>query len=253
LRPLVYSVNASASELRIVGWFGSSALGGASVTVGGRNVAIRSWVGATTLVCAPVDDGGDVVVTVRGRKSHAVPLTKFYGSFTYSLTGRGSLRKQVSLNLEFLADVRTNRIQVDSSPSWDVPRVIFPIGTTSGTYQASGEYRDQQGNLVESWSGSGPLTLDGGGSGGRASVGGFIDKTGFVQSQISVTVTAPYVRNGSSANLSIEYGVGTLTTQMTDAFVIPGASYSGGSGSDRASSTFSNFTATFAPTANTPR
>lgn len=84
-------------------------------------------------------------------------------------------------------------------------------------------------------------------------MGGFIDKTGFIQSQISVTVTAPYVRNGSSATLSIEYGVGTLTTQMTDSFVIPGAGYSGGSGTDRTISTFSNFTATFAPTASTPR
>lgn len=245
LRPLVYSASPAGNELRILGWFGSNpGSGAATVTVGGTVVPIRNWVGESTISCEPVQHGGDVVVSIRGLRSKPVPLTKFSGTFSYVLHGRGSLTKRFDFNVEFLADVRTNRIQVDQSPSWELPRTIFGLQTSGGTFEASGEYRDQQGNLVESWSGSGSVT---------ANVGGIIDKTGFAQSYISINATAPYVRNGNAATFSVEYGVGTLLTQMSDAFIIPGATYTGGNSSESATGTFSNITSTFAPTSSTVR
>ena len=70
---------------------------------------------------------------------------------------------------------------------------------------------------------------------------------------ITIGVTAPYQRNGTTSTLGIEYGVGSLLTQMTDSFVIPGAPYTGGSGTESARATFSDVTSTFAPTGNTVR
>ncbi|GEM_PF-3982765 len=122
-------------------------------------VPIRTWAGATTIACDPVQDGGDVAVSVRGRRNHPVPPTKFRGTFDYTLHDRGTLTKRVSVTFEFLADVRTNRVRVDEAPQWGLPPPIFAINTTGGTFEASGEYRDQQGNLVESWAGSGSLAL----------------------------------------------------------------------------------------------
>jgi len=255
LRPLIYHVAPSETETRIVGWFGTNpGAGQATVSVGGTNVPIQTWQGATTLVCAPVNDGGQVVVTVRGRKSHPFPLTRFRGTFDYEFTSRGSLRQHVTVDIEFLADVRTNRIRVDETPSWELPRTIYAIQATRGAYEASGEYRDQQGNLVETWSGDGILALRPQGSTGTGvSVSGVIDMTGLVQSFVAVDVSAPYTRNGSTAQLRLQYDAGNLRTQMTNAFVIPGAQHTGGSGDERVTATFSNFTATFAPTASTPR
>jgi hypothetical protein len=195
------------------------------------------------------------VVTVRGRKSKPVPLTKFSGSFDYTLHSRGTLTKRVSVSFDFLADVRTNRIRVDEDPQWELPRTIFPIQTTGASYEASGEYRDNQNNLVESWSGSGGLTLlPPGTSGYGVSVSGIINRTNFpVQSNISIGVAAQYTRNGSSATFGIEYNVGSLQTQMNDFFLIPGHTYTGGSGSESATGTFTNVTSTFAPTGSTVR
>lgn len=257
LRPLIYYVAASEVETRVVGWFGvNPGAGQASVTLGGVDVPIQSWLGATTIVCDPVRDGGEVVVTVRGRKSKPAPLTKFRGTFQYTLTGRGSLQKRVTVGIDFLAYVRTNRVSVDEAPSWGVPtRLIYTIPSTSGSYTASGEYRDDQGNLVESWSGGGPLALRPAGSSGTGvSVTGVIDMTAQNhQSHIMVDVSAPYTRNNSTAQLTIQYNVGTLRTQMTSAFVIPGASYPGGSGTESATGSFTNFSPIFPPTSSTPR
>jgi hypothetical protein len=258
LRPLIYSVTASQYELRILGWFGANpGVGAATVQVGNTVVPIRfgSWTSASTLICDPVQDGGDVVVTVRGRKSKPVPLTKFSGSFDYTLHGRGTLTKHVSVSFDFLADVRTNRTRVDEDPQWELPRNIFPIQTTGASYQASGEYRDNQGNLVETWGGSGGLVLlPPGTSGIGVSVSGIINRTTFpVQSNISVGVTAPYQNNGNASTFQIEYNVGSLQTQMNDYFTIPGATYTGGSGSESATGTFTNITSTFAPTGSTVR
>jgi hypothetical protein len=118
------------------------------------------------------------------------------------------------------------------------------LPTSGGTFEASGEYRDQQGNLIESWSGDGSVS---------ALAGGVIDKTGFVQSYVSVTASAPYIRNGNAATFSIFPGVETLTTQMTDDFEIPGFTYSSGSGTATATGQFTTFTATHTPTSTTVR
>lgn len=257
LRPLIYYVATSDVETRILGWFGMNpGTGQATVTVGGNNVPIQTWQGVGTIVCDRVNDGGNVVVTVRGRKSKPAPLTRFSGTYQYNLNGAGSLRKTVTVNLEFLAYVRTNRVAVDAAPAWGAPpRVIYAIQATGGSYSASGEYRNDQGNLVESWSGGGLLALrPPGTTGSGVSVSGVIDMAAQNhQSQITVDVSAPYTRNSSTAQLTIQFNVGTLRTQMTNAFVIPGATYTGGSGGESATGTFSDFTATFAPTSSTPR
>jgi hypothetical protein len=204
-------------------------------------------------VCDPIQIGGDVVVSVRGRKSHPVPLTKFRGTFDYTLRGRGSLTKRVSVTFEFLADVRTNRVSVDETPQWRLPRPIFAINTTGGTFEASGEYRDSGGNLIATWAGSGSLPLlPPGSTSNGVTVSGLIDKTG-TQSSIDVDVSAPYTVNGTASTFWVEYGVGSLLTQMTDSFVIPGATYTGGGGTESATATFSDVTSTFAPTGNTVR
>lgn len=255
LRPLIYAVVASSTELRILGWFGENpGSGAATVKVGNTTVPIQSWAGATTIVCSPVQDGGDVVVSVRGRKSHPVPLTKFQGTFDYTVHGRETLTRHVLVSFEFLADVRTNRVRVDESPQWQLPRSIFPINLTGASFEASGEYHDAQGMLVESWGGSGSLPLlQAGSAADGVTMGGIIDKTGLVQSMISVSVKATYQKNGVSTTFSIDHGVGTLITQMNDNFVIPGDTYIGSGGGESAIGVFSNVTSTFKPTGATVR
>jgi hypothetical protein len=244
LRPLIYFVAPAANELRIGGWFGSDPQGAATVTVGGVSVPISTWISESTILCNPVQHGGDVVVSVRGRKSKPVPLTKFTGTFNYLHRSRGSLTKRMNLTIEFLVDVRTNRIRVDEAAAWEVPRSIFGLQVSGGTYEASGEYRDQQGNLIETWSGSGSVP---------ATVSGIIDRTGTFQTFITVGATAPYSRNGTPETFTIPSTVNILWSQMDDTFEIPGFTYTSGSGTETMTGQFSAFTATFAPTSTTVR
>jgi hypothetical protein len=244
LRPLIYSVGSSSTETRILGWFGSDpGQGAATVLVGGSPLPIRSWAGESTIICEPVQRGGEVTVSIRGRKSKPVPLTQFSGTFNFLLRSRGTLTKRMNITINFVADVRSNRVRVDQPPT-TLPTSIYALPTTGGTYEASGEYRDQQGNLVESWSGSGSV---------NAEVSGIIDQSGTFQQFIAVVASAPYVRNGNPDVFSISSDVGMLWTQMTGDYEIPGHTYTGGSGSETYSGQFSNFTSTYAPTSSTPR
>jgi hypothetical protein len=244
LRPLIYYVSPSASELRIGGWFGSDpGQGAATVRVGSTVVPIRTWVSASTIICEPVHDGGDVVVSVRGRKSTPAPLTKFSGTYNLLVRGRGSLTRRMTISITFVADVRSNRVQVDQSPTW-VASNIYDLQSSGGTFEASGEYRDQQGNLVETWSGSGSVT---------ALVSGVIDPGGVLPTFIAVGASATFLRNGSAETFGIPADVGMHWTQMTGAYEIPGYTYAGGGGTETTTGQFSAFTSTFAPTASTPR
>jgi hypothetical protein len=255
LRPFIYSVGAAANELTIVGWVGENPGAGlATVRVGATAAPIRSWGGATTLHCNPVQNGGDVVVTVNGVKSLPVPLTKFQGTYDYTYRERGSLTQRATIPFEFLADVRTYRVRIDEAPQWRLPRPIFAINTTGGTFEASGEYRNQQGDLVEVWTGSGTLTLSKPGStGNEVNLGGMIDKTGLASTSIYVGMSGTYQKDNSAAIMSIKYDVATLSSPMSDAFSISGATYTGASGSASWEGTFSNITATFTPESETVR
>ncbi len=246
LRPLIYYVSPSSTELRIGGWFGSDpGQGGATVTVGGDLVPIRTWQSESTIICEPVQHGGDVVVSVRGRKSKPVPLTKFNGTFIYTVQGRGSLVRHMYLTIEFLADVRTNRIQVDQTPAWEGPRNVYALATTGGTFDASGEYRNlPDTTLIESWAGGGSIA---------AMVSGSIDRSGLTPTSIYVASNSTYLRNGTVTPFSILPTVGILQSQITDAYEIPGATYTGGGGSETHTGEFLTFTPTFAPTSQTVR
>jgi hypothetical protein len=115
---------------------------------------------------------------------------------------------------------------------------------SGGTFEALGEYRDQQGNIVETWSGSGSVT---------ALVSGVIDPGGVLPTFIAVEARATFLRNGSTETFGIPADVGVHWTQMTGAYEIPCYTYAGGGGTETTTGQFSAFTSTFAPTASTPR
>ncbi len=98
------------NQLVLFGEFGSDPQGGGTVTVGGAALSIRpgGWT-QSEITCDGLSPGlsGDVVVTVRGHPSNAVPLTMWKGQIHLLVEhlNWGSENYKVNWNLTFRGDV----------------------------------------------------------------------------------------------------------------------------------------------------
>jgi hypothetical protein len=141
------------SEMTIKGLFGENPGKDGEVTVDGVSVPVEWW-GDEFLIChlphAGPGSSGDVVVSVRGNKSNAVPLSDWTIPLNVSLDQLGMTTEAI-LNLRIRADIHSYRSRPGESPrppQGDSLLLInestlgwsFAIGS-NGTYSVGGQSR----------------------------------------------------------------------------------------------------------------
>jgi hypothetical protein len=139
-------------ELTVNGVFGTDE---GKVTVGGTELAIKSW-GFNSIICdLPPSISGDTIVEVRSHKSNVVQLTEWRAHFrTHLDIGLGTLKQDGFLDVNFRADIHSHRDEAHQKP-FD-PIVPFNQEKDSiGRFNASGIY--SAGGVTTTWQGSSDL------------------------------------------------------------------------------------------------
>lgn len=169
LRPSIYALEPGADgadEVTIHGLFGSDpGEAGRAVTVAGVPVAVQEWTPERITVAVPragAGSSGDVVVTVRGRKSNARALVAWRGRMTFTLRSVGTLTQRMEFDLHLRGDPDRARQGPGEAPA-DLPREfsIQAIPDATGSYSVSGSYAWAVAGdpcpHTEHWGGSGTL------------------------------------------------------------------------------------------------
>lgn len=137
------NVTSDGKHLHIYGSFGDNP---GTVTVGGINATVEEWSGEDGIT-AGIDfgDWGDVVVTVGGKQSQAIPLHQWHGKF--SATGTNWLgpdwgaKLDVTCNASFRADVHPYRVVPDTEPVYSPSGADFESPATTGSiFVHGGQY-----------------------------------------------------------------------------------------------------------------
>lgn len=243
--PLVSPVN----TMDIDGLFGSEQ---GTVSLGNTDLGIVNWA-SQKIRCTAPQTGGNLVVKVRGIKSNVVQLTQWHGQFNYTFNSRGSLQHHVLFDMTFWADVHTWRLLPHHQTYFFDPRFTHLSTSATCSYESTGEYRDQNDSLIESWSGSGiaPL-LQTGNEPAYYMFVGVVDSSG-ANSTIVFSFRGTYMRNGTQNTFAMDGNLGTLSPRMNSSFVLPGNTLSWSSGTDHATMTWGDLQPTFPPDSNAAR
>jgi hypothetical protein len=210
------------------------------VKFNGSPLTIDPWKSSTLSMASP-PTGGLLWVEVNGLASNKIPLTEWDGTITYKYTSRGTLQQTVTLNLVFVADVHRYRAVSGADQFWADNdywggfRGIFVSPKSSGSYEASGEYRDPTTHeVLESWTGGGSIpagifpSLTTG-----FSVLGMIDSVGS-EANLILSLSAPYSlftkQYGTQPATINMGGLGSIDVVVKPGFVLPPWSDSSGSG-----------------------
>jgi hypothetical protein len=242
--------DASSTSYTIDGEFGDDPGSPGIVLLNEKPLTVTKWSPSEITVQKPAG-GGTLVVAVRNVRSNPVNLTEWHGVIEYTLTGRGSLTQHVVINLGFWGDVHSFR------PNYLTPAMFMPIAglfrpvewmkTSSCTYECSGEFRDANDEVQETWQGGGSLAISDLGSAGEGfSASALIDSSGR-QSTMFLLFNASYTRWTKSSGASQQplglTGVNLDLKHTMPGFVLGGGSTSSGSETLR----WSDFTATYPP------
>jgi hypothetical protein len=209
------------------------------VKFNGNPLAIDPWKSSTLSMTHP-QTGGLIWVEVNGLASNKLPLTEWDGTITYTLTGNGSLKQTVTLNLVLIADVHRFRVVSGADVIWpDIDfwgnfRGVYVSPKSSGAFTASGEYRDPSTHeVLESWTGGGSIAL---GQFPTLTTGfsalGMIDSVGG-KANLTVLLNASYnlftkQAGNRSAPISLPGGFGNVEVVVQPGFVLPPLSKSSG-------------------------
>jgi hypothetical protein len=142
-------------QLTINGLFGTMP---GKVTIGGTEVAVKSWGFRAIVADLPDDLAGDVVVEVREHKSNAVQLTAWDAHFvtTFVFDPDKPLRQDGTIDVHIRADVHSHRDRPHDKPI--DPIVPFRLTHTSkGQFTASGTF--VAGDVTVTWSGTSEILL----------------------------------------------------------------------------------------------
>jgi hypothetical protein len=237
------------SKFYIDGLFGQDSRPDVSVKVGGAAVNIQGWDSTKLTLDQPIQ-GGNVQVTIGGRKSNVTQYTQWHAVFNYTLLSRGTLKKHIVFNVDFLADVHKFRINIANPPIFGpAPRHIQVLGTSSATYDCSGEYRDPTDTAitVEKWEGSGTVPL-----GPDFTFSTVIWDVGN-PSGMSISFSAPYTNTNSPSTMGIDLGLDTFTTSMTSSYSFAAGSKSGSDDTNTAEIFWNEITPLYPPDPNGAR
>lgn len=163
LAPSIVAVSAfqMEKEIHIGGRFGSDPGLAVEITLGGRQLQIKRWRHDNVICEAPMQgagSAGDLQVKIRGRKSNVFQITEWRGEFNYVLTGRGTQRVEVTLQLNFRSSLNRYRLEAGKAPVIGSMRLATLLESSGATYFASGSYTSPGGSS-ETWSGGGSIGL----------------------------------------------------------------------------------------------
>lgn len=95
---------------------------------------------------------GNLEVITQDRRSNVVPLTQWTLPFTYTLTGKGTLKITVTGSFIFRGDMRANRNMPEEQLQTGAGVVLTTLLDSRATLTASGSYKE--GNTTYTWSGT---------------------------------------------------------------------------------------------------
>jgi hypothetical protein len=237
------------SNFYIDGLFGQDPRPDVAVKVGSATLNIQAW-DSTKLTLDQPTQGGNVQVIIRGRKSNVTQYTQWHAVFNYTLLGRGTLKKHIVFNVDFLADVHKFRINIANPPIFGpAPRHVQVLSTSSATYDCSGVYLDPTDTaiIVEKWEGNGTVPL-----GPDFNFSTVIWDAG-TPFGMGLSFSAPYTNTNSPATLQIEYALDKFTTTMNSSYVIAAGSKPGGDETNTAEITWGDITPLYPPDPNGAR
>ncbi len=239
-------------DFEIDGLFGDPSPGAATIKVGGDVLGIQEWVNSTKFRLDPPTHGGNVQVTVRGRKSNVTQYTEWHAVFDYTLTSRGSLKQHIVMNVNFLADVHHFRLHIGDPPVYPFPRYVQVLNTSSATFECSGEYRDPEDTafVVEWWDGSGTVPLGTGSPG--LSFGTTLAAPGN-SNLAQLGFQGEFTNTGYAQSLGIAFDLGNLMLTMNSSYVILGGSKSDSYNYDSATLSWGDVTPMYPPDPNGAR
>jgi hypothetical protein len=162
LRPtisrVIYTANNQAynkTKFTIEGTFGKDpGAANRKVMWGTRELEVLSWneLEGIKVKLGPKPYPQDYIQVIRGtRKSNRVPMTEWTVPFTYTLTGQGTLKYVVTLNLKMRVDCRGARFTPEQTPQ-PYPMIVWWLDDSTGQVTASGSYKPNQ-NTTVTWSG----------------------------------------------------------------------------------------------------
>jgi hypothetical protein len=147
-------------------------------------MTVQEWTPERITVALPRSgsgSSGDVVVTVRGRKSNPRRLLAWRGKMTFTLRSQGSLTQKIDFDLHLRGDPDRARTRPGEAPK-DLPDefLLQAIRDAKGSYSASGThtytYTGDPCTYTEAWTGSGTMPYGPSGSGEHGLMyGGRID------------------------------------------------------------------------------
>lgn len=127
------------------------------VTLGGTQLEVTEWNSAFVLVKVPSPiPSGSFEVEIGPRKSTPARFTEWVVPFTYSFVGQETLQYELRWNCRLRADVRGFRVLPQDVPVWTVMGT-WALKDSGGSFSVSGQLHDNQGKLLEQWTGGGQL------------------------------------------------------------------------------------------------
>jgi hypothetical protein len=154
-------VSADGKHLHIPGSFGDKQ---GTVTIHGFSANAEEWSGEDGIVVGIEDwSWGDVVVTVDGKKSQALPLCMWHGRFSATGTNPGGAawgpKIDITCTAIFRADVHPYHATPDTDLVYDHAGADFEPDTTGTLTVHSGQYLDAANKLLTKWNDK-TVTLD---------------------------------------------------------------------------------------------
>ncbi|MCX6142043.1 MAG: hypothetical protein NTZ35_02365 [Ignavibacteriales bacterium] len=109
--------------------------------------------------------GGNLQIGVNGLLSNVVQLTQWDGTITYTVTGRGTLKRKITANVKMIGDIHRYRVLPGANIIWKdeavflLPRAMAILPSSSCVYESTGDYKNSLGEVEEQWSGGGSFPL----------------------------------------------------------------------------------------------
>jgi hypothetical protein len=151
------SVDEQKKELTLTGIFGTDG-SKAKITVGGTEIAVKQWGFNAVIADLPTDLNGDVIITVNGHRSNAVPLTEWTGDLTWTQTDTVSpYTVEIKTHVKFRADVHAHRDQPHKDPIETIVPYNAEQQVSTSKYSASGTVFGNGGNATLTGNGEVPL------------------------------------------------------------------------------------------------
>ena len=248
--------------LRLQGYFGATA---GRVLLNGNSVSLTKPWNERTLEMNLPPGGGNLQVDVNGLLSNVVQLTQWDGTITFTVTGRGTLKRKITANVKMIGDIHRYRVVSGANVVWKdeavflFARMVGVLASSSCSYECSGEYRNTLGELEEQWTGSGsfPLSAVGTAANPGGSLVGTVGDVGQTAS-LNLSARATYTRFLKSSSsevvfLTTEGSISTIDATIGGDYVLKSGQHTANVSGGIAVMSWTDFKPTYTPDSNSAK